>query len=71
MLLLSSATTAAAATAVPTAIPVAIPSVPAVRHGGVDLAEDADAVYRVVLPGLAGDGRSASMLISENAQGLF
>ena len=58
-----------------TAVPVA--AIPAVRHRGVNLAKDADSVDRVVLPGLARDGRSSStcMLISDNAQsentGLF
>jgi len=34
-----------------------VPAVPAVRHRGVHLAEDVDPVNRVILPGLAGDGR--------------
>ena len=51
LLLLLSSTTTVACT---------VPGVPAVRHCRVDLAEDPDAMNRVILPWLAGDGGPVS-----------
>ena len=59
MLLLSSATAAAvpSSTSAASAVTVPVPTVPAVRHRGVNLAEDVDAVDRVVFSGFSRDGR--------------
>ena len=58
MLLLSSSTPPSSAAVAASAVAAsAVAAVPAVRHRGVDLAEDADPIDGVILPGLAGDGR--------------